>query len=267
MQKPRVGWKTNGLVVLLAVVSLVVGSAGPASAQPQDGEIVGAGAGHGWEIPSNFEECPPGLPTAGALFSNQSYHLTHASTYDGVADGPDLSTVASYVGTTQMSFTLEPVVQAPQGAGPQCTGPVLIPAPVPIKNAKVRAAGLVVDGVMLLGDVTCDMAANQGTYTRVNTTVRIEFTGPCIVRGNVPGLTGEVRAEDVHHEVVGNQFACAQSLIYEVVTEEMIFDEQQEGCDPIDETLEAQKSSASILQTEFVAQSLTSPPSPPSLTI
>lgn len=215
MKVPKVTARTNGLVVLVALVGLVFGSAGPAIAQ--DEPTVGAGAGTGWEYarsnpePAGPDPCATETPPSGEAWSSATFVLTHnASTYDSVDPGGP--TIASYVGPTQMTITIGPFVASPQGAAPgTCESAVyvagvLVPGPVPIVDAEVTGQ-FTVDGVT--GSVDCQMTVSNGFYTRVNSTVAFTFVVECDIMGNV--VPGSVTNVPVRHWVEGQQTPCLPS--------------------------------------------------------
>lgn len=188
--------RRRGLISLLGAASLVLASAGPASAQTA---TVGSGAGTGWEyVPETFEEC--GLPPSGVGYPADTFVLNHESTYESVDTSN--SAVATYVGPARMTITTGPVTQAPQGAAngicPNGAG-TLVPTPVDITD-------IVIDGTSPLGgSIHCE-GQDNGFYTRINSTVVFEFEVVCDITGNV--VAGTVQNAPVRHVVEGNQTPC-----------------------------------------------------------
>lgn len=183
----------KGLLAVVGVATLVLASAGPATAQTA---TVGSGAGTGWEYVPQEQLCGA-LPSSGAGYNSDEFVLTHVSTYEAVdTSGP---AAASYVGPATMRIITGPVTQAPQGAAggvcPNGSG-VLVPSPVTITSVTIN-------GTSATGSVNCT-GGSGGTYVRVNTTVAFTFVVEC----DFTTINGSVQNAPVRHVVEGNQTPC-----------------------------------------------------------
>jgi len=183
----------RGLIALAAIASLVLGTAGPASAEEI---IAGAGGGTGWEYPDDndpdeFETC--GDNFFSDLLSGTEFVIEHVGTYDGI----DTSTqeVVSYDGPSTVTVNAEEHYISPLGTHDEDETDCQTPEEIPITAT--------VHGSNLTGRVDCD--SNVGTYIRVQSATRIEFTGSCTVTSYV--VPASVTAE-THHELLGTMTPC-----------------------------------------------------------
>lgn len=224
MQRSNATCRTNGLVVLVALVGLVFGTAGPAAAQTEP--TVGAGAGPGLEYPSQqFAECGPfGNPLLdapyGVAFSDDTFVLSQTGTYDSVNPTTNI-TIASYAGPIEITITTGPVVQAPQGAADGgCQSVAGTPSPVVLSPVKITHVEITGQALLLpltsgtsKGGVYCNNVKPGGTYTRVQSAVVFTFTVDCDITGNVTPFTGAVQNVPVRHVIEGTQVPCLGEFV------------------------------------------------------
>lgn len=182
--KPR---STNGLLLLVAVVGLIFGSAGPAAASHYS--ITGGGTD------SPGEEWGPNLDQLCSDNNNQftgaqfetTYYLITESNFTFLLYDTGFP-VAYYSGPISMNIQHGDAVFGPQGAAPgECTGSEITPAPVPL--TKATAQGAVNGSTGQPGAVNCQSRdTTPGTYTRVASDVTFDFDVSCTVKGNESNL-------------------------------------------------------------------------------
>ncbi len=171
----------NGLFLLVAVVGLVFGSAGPAAATHQSLQGGGGEApGEEWG-PSAHALCSDSNNQfAGAHFRSTYYLITEDAFTILVREGG--TPVALYEGPVSMNIKHGDAVFGPQGARPgECNLLPLVAAPVPLTLATAQGAS---GG----GALNCQsIDTTPGTYNRVLSDVRFDFNVSCTVQGTSLG--------------------------------------------------------------------------------
>jgi hypothetical protein len=182
MKSRKTNWKNRSLLAVAATASLVLGTAGPAAADPS--AVTGAGVGTGGDY-AEPEPGPCGLNPLAAFVDEYELRIDNVGDYTGVDAGG--VQVAEYVGTTRVVVSAGEHWISPLGTHDPSIDPTcLLPLPVPI-TATVQS-----NGPILGTSVSCP--ENEGIFTRVQSAVVIEFQGDC----TVSGLLGSVTANTIH---------------------------------------------------------------------
>lgn len=172
------------LIGALAISSLLLGTMSPASADV----TVGAGAGTGGDYVDPEVPVPCGVNPLAGFVRDRTYTLEvdHVGTYSGV--DTDTGAPVVYVGDSHVTvdntedFFFSPLGTHDPGSTVDPLGTCLVPAPIDIEAT--------VTGSSLTGNMSC--VAGEGTYTRVQSAVVIEFTSQCTINGVGGPAEGEV---------------------------------------------------------------------------
>lgn len=183
--KPR---SNNGLVLLVAVIGLVFGSAGPAAASHLtiQGGGNGDAPGDEWGPNVNLVCSDVNNVFAGKQFAT-TYYLITENNFTVVLRENGMP-IVHYEGPISMNLQHGDMLAAPQGArAGTCNEDnheeIVVPGPVPLTRATAQ-------GKPSSGAINCQSRDTvPGTYTRLESNVLFDFDVSCTVQGNSSGLT------------------------------------------------------------------------------
>lgn len=199
----------RGFIATAAAASLFLMNATPAFAA---GVITGSGAGTGGDFaePDSDNVCDPLLNPTSAFVDDYQLEINNTGTYSGAQTSG--TQTALYVGTSHILITAEPHYISPIGThdpalvGPTMGASCLAPQPVDI-TATVTSPGEGGTGGTTGGGAGINCPEAEGTMTRVQSAVTIEFSGTCTVKGQPP-LAGTVTASPTFHVLEGTLTPC-----------------------------------------------------------
>ena len=192
----------RGLIATVSVATLLLGTATPASADPD--VITGAGAGTGWEYAQEHSRPAQNCINPLSADLTSRFEIDHVGVYTGVDAGNPLALPVTYVGPSHVNAHVPNYAASPVGThDPDIDPTCLVPLPVPLTASVTSPGSDPLNFPNLLGQgVSC--ATGNGLFLRVQSAAVITFTSQCTVKNG----GGQTATAQVRHVLEGTMVPC-----------------------------------------------------------